>query len=119
MPFDKTALAKLGSTQPHKGEFRAHLHLRSDTGTQMNILGPCRQVVQEAEIDLRQIRAAGAVGSTREESLKIMMAEARRIKMSAEYQSQIQQTIERMASQEIIDESDYEDERSEPASQLY
>ena len=42
-----------------------------------------------------------------------MEAEARRIKMSAEYQSQIQQTIERMTSQEIIDESDYEDERSD------
>lgn len=42
-----------------------------------------------------------------------MAAEAWRIKMSAEYQSAIQQTIERMASQEIIDESDYEDERSD------
>ena len=38
------------------------------------------------------------------------MAEARRIKMSAEHQSQIQQTIKRMASQEIVDESDYEDD---------
>ena len=68
----------------------------------------CRPAVQEAEEVLRQIRAAGAVGSTREESLKIMEAEARRIKMSAEYQSQLQQTIERMASQEIVDESDVE-----------
>ena len=42
-----------------------------------------------------------------------MMAEARRIKMTVEYQNQIQQTVERMASQEIIDESDYEDERSD------
>ena len=33
--------------------------------------------------------------------------------MSAEHQSEIQQTIERMASQEIIDESEYEDERSD------
>ena len=61
-----------------------------------------------------QIRAAGSVGSTREESLKMMEAEARRIKISAEYQSQIQETIHRMASQEIADESDYEDdERSD------
>ena len=60
-----------------------------------------------------QIRAAGGVGATREEGLKIMEAEARRIKLSAEYQSQIQQTIERVASQEIIDESEYEDERSD------
>ena len=42
-----------------------------------------------------------------------MEAEARRIKITAEYQSEIQQTIERMASQEIIDESEYEDERSD------
>ena len=35
--------------------------------------------------------------------------------MSAEYQSQIQQTIERMASQEIVDESDveYDDDMSD------
>jgi hypothetical protein len=79
----------------------------------MNIRGPSRTTEEEAQKDLDQIRAAGSVGSTREESLKIMTAEARRIKMSAEYQSQIQQTIERMASQEIIDESDYEDERSD------
>ena len=42
-----------------------------------------------------------------------MEAEARRIKMSAEYQSKKQQAIERMDSQEIIDESEYEDERSD------
>ena len=39
-----------------------------------------------------------------------MAAEARRIKMSAEYQSQIQQTIERMASPEIVGESDHDDD---------
>ena len=108
MPFDKTVLANLGSTQPHKGEFRAHLKLRDEEGTKINIRGTLRPTEVEAQKDLRQIRAAGSVGATREESLKIMMAEARRIKMSAEYQSQIQQTIERMASQEIVDESDVE-----------
>jgi len=113
MPFDKTAIANLGGTEPHKGEFRAHLNLRSETGTQMNIRGPSRTTEDEALKDLVQIRAAGAVGSTREESLKIMMAEARRIKVAVEYQNQIQQTVERMASQEIIDESEYEDERSD------
>ena len=60
----------------------------------------------EAQKDLEQIRAAGGVGSTHEEGLKIMAAEARRIKMAAEYQSQIQETIHRMASQETADESD-------------
>ena len=42
-----------------------------------------------------------------------MEAEARRIKLSAEYQSQIQETIQRRVSLETIDESDYEDERSD------
>ena len=94
MPFDKTALANLGGTEPHKGEFRAHLNLRSETGTQMSIRGPSRTTEDEAQKDLRQICAAGGVGSTREESLKIMMAEARRIKVAVEYQNQIQQTVE-------------------------
>ena len=84
-----------------------------DDGKQENIYGPSRGSEGEAQKDLDQIRAAGGVGATREEGLKIMKAEARRIEMSAEYQSQIQQTIERMAEQEIIDESDYEDERSD------
>ena len=42
-----------------------------------------------------------------------MEAEARRIKILAEYQSQIQETIQRRVSLETIDESDYEDERSD------
>jgi hypothetical protein len=37
-----------------------------------------------------------------------MVAEARRIKMAVEYQNQIQETIQRKASREIMDESDYE-----------
>ena len=98
MPFDKTVLANLGSTELHNGEFRAHLQLRNEEGTKINVYGPCCTTEEEGQKDLCQIRAAGGVGSTREESLKIMEAEARRIKMSAEYQSQIQQTIERMAA---------------------
>ena len=40
------------------------------------------------------------------------MAEARRIKMAVEYQNQIQQTVEQMASFEILDCSDiaYDDD---------
>ena len=44
----------------------------------------------EAQKYLDRIRAAGSVGATREEGLKIMEAEARRIKISVEYQSEIQ-----------------------------
>lgn len=113
MPFDKTVLANLGGTEPHKGEIRAHLQFRDEEGINIHIRGPSRTTEEEAQKDLTQIRAAGGVGSTREESLQIMQAEARRIKMAAEYQNQIQLTVKRMASQEIVDESDYEDERSD------
>ena len=97
----------------HRLKFRAHLQFRNEKGTNINIRGPSRATEREAQKDLDQIRAAESVGRNREESLKIMAAEARRIKISVEYQSEIRQTIKRMASQEIVDESDYEDERSD------
>ena len=74
MPFDKTAPANLGGTEPHNGEVRAHLQLRNEEG--INIRGPCRTTEDEAQKDLDQICAAGGVGSTWEESLKTMEAEA-------------------------------------------
>ena len=37
-----------------------------------------------------------------------MMAEARRIKMTVEYPNQINETLQRRSSREIIDESDVE-----------
>ena len=110
MPRNRAPVNELGTIFAHGVEFRAHVQFRNDTGEQKHILGPSRATEGEAQKDLEQIRAAGGVGSTREESLKIMMAEARRIKMSAECQSQIQQTIKRMASQESVDESDFEDD---------
>ena len=111
--INKTAVNNLGTIYAHGAEFCAHIQFRDDNGDNKHIYGPSRGSENEAQKDLDQIRAAGGVGATRKEGLKIMAAEARRIKMSAEYQSQIQQTIERMASQDIIDESDYEDERSD------
>ncbi len=112
MPRDKTPVSELGTICARGVEFGAHIQFRND-GNNTNIYGPSRGSQNEAQKDLDQIRAAGGIGRNREESLQIMAAEARRIKMSAEYQSEIQQTIERMASQEIIDESEYEDERSD------
>ena len=55
MPFVKTELARLGGTEPHKGEFRAHLHLRDESGAQVNIRGPSRPSEEEAQKDLDQI----------------------------------------------------------------
>ena len=113
MPRNKPPVSELGTIYGHGAEFRAHVQLRNDTGEQKHIVWPSRATENEAQKDLVQIRAAGGVGATREEGLKIMVAEARRIKMSAEYQSQMQETIQRRVSLETIDESDYEDERSD------
>jgi len=113
MPRSKPDLSELGSVELHGGEFRAHLQFRDGVDQKVQIRGPSRTTQEHAQQDLEQIRKAAEKAETREEGLKIMEAEARRIKISAEYQSEIQQTIERMASQEIIDESDYEDERSD------
>ena len=108
MPRNKSSLSELGSVATHEREFRARIHVRDDNGKDLNILGPCRPSEKEAQKDLDQIRAAGAVGTTREEGLKIMVAEARRIQIYADYQAQIKQTVQRMASKDLVDESDYE-----------
>ena len=70
MPFDRTALANLGGTEMHKGELRAHIQHRNETGTNINIRGPNRTTEEEARKDLTQIRQAGGVGSPRKKSLK-------------------------------------------------
>ena len=113
MPRNKPPVSELGTIYVRGAEFWAHIQFRDDDGNKKQIYGPSRGAEGEAQKDLDQIRAAGGVGATREEGLKIMAAEARRIKMSAEYQSQIQETIQRRVSMETIDESDYEDERSD------
>ena len=89
MPNKITPLARLGSVAEHHGEYCARFQFRNDEGAQKNIRGPDRQDKERAEADLAQIRAAGAVGNTREEGLAIMAAEARRIQESAKYEAEI------------------------------
>ena len=110
MPRNKTSLSQLGVIASHNEGFRAHIQFRNEAGENQNIYGPNRDTEKEAQKDLDQICAAGAVGTTREEGLKIMVAEARRIQIYADYQAQIKQTVQRMASKEVVDESDYEDD---------
>ena len=108
MPRNKTAVQDLGTICAHGTEFRAHIQFRGDAGEKKHIYGPSRSR-NEAQKDLDQIRVAGGVGATREEGIKLMGAEAIRIKKLTEYQSEIQQTIERMASRDIVDDSDCTD----------
>ena len=109
MPRNRTPVFELGTTYTRGAEFGAHIQFRDDGGNKTNIYGPSRGSQNEAQKDLDQIRMAGGVGATREEGIKLMEAEAIRIKKLTEYQSEIQQTIERMASRDIVDDSDCTD----------
>ena len=62
MPFNKTALANLGGTEMHKGEFRAHLQYRNEFGTNINIRGPNRTTEDEAQKDLQQFVRQALLG---------------------------------------------------------
>ena len=72
MPRSKAAVNELGAINTHGVEFRVQINLRDGDGKSTNIDGPSHATENEAQKDLDQIRAAGSVGSTREESLKIM-----------------------------------------------
>ena len=109
MPRNRTPVFELGTTYTRGAEFGAHIQFRDDGGNKTNIYGPSRGSQNEAQKDLDQIRMAGGVAATREEGIKLMEAEAIRIKKLTEYQSEIQQTIERMASRDIVDDSDCTD----------
>ena len=110
MPRNRTPVFELGTTYTRGAEFGAHIQFRDDGGNKTNIYGPSRGSQNEAQKDLDQIRAAGRVGATREEGLKLMEAEAKQIKMSAAYQAQIQEALHRMSSKDLPNESDYEDD---------
>ena len=97
MPRNKSCLSQLGVVDTHKEGFRADIQFRNEAAENKHILGPHRDTEEEAQKDLDQIRAVGAVGTTREEGLKIMVAEARRIQIYADYQAQIKHTVQRMA----------------------
>ena len=62
----------------HNNEFRAHLQFRDESDKKAQIRGPSRATEEEAQVDLEQIRKAGAVGKDREEGLEIMAAEAQK-----------------------------------------
>ena len=119
MPRNRTPVFELGTTYTRGVEFGAHIQFRDDGGNKTNIYGPSRGSQNEAQKDLDQIRAAGRVGATREEGIKLMEAEAKQIKMSAEYQAQIQEALHRMSSKDLPNESDYEDDESDHSEPPY
>ena len=76
----------MGVVNSHREGMRAHIQFRADDEEQKHIYGPNRSTDEEAQKDLDQIRAAGGVGATREEGLKIIAAEARRIKRNRKHE---------------------------------
>ncbi len=92
MPPKQKPFAELGGVDRVDTCFRADLRYRTPTGQQVHIHGPRREHRHRAQKDLEDMRAAGAVGSTREKGLEIMAAEARRIQLSAHFEAEARET---------------------------
>ena len=76
MPPKMKAVSELGTIVDKDNQFRAHVTYRDAAQKQVDIRGPCRNEKARAEADLDQMRAAGGLGETREEGLKMMATEA-------------------------------------------
>jgi hypothetical protein len=114
MPPKTKAIEELGGVEAVDAGFRAHVGYRSALGKLVHIRAPRRQSRYQADADLAQIRAAGAVGNTREEGLQIMAAEARRIQTSAQFEEQarveMQQAAEEQQFADYLSEEESDDE---------
>ncbi len=97
-------ISELGGVTQDGGAFHAHVNYRDAPGHQVNIYGPNREHRSRAEADLAQMRAAGAVGKTREEGLAIMAAEARRIQEAAKYEAEISAAEMRLRAEDEAEE---------------
>jgi len=118
MPWKQTPLAKLGSVEPHSDGYRAHVQYRDEAGTKKHTYGPDRSDRCRAETDLDQMRAAGAIGSTREQGLQYMAAEARRLQVSASFEAEVRAAVQRQLAEEAEEDavyvSDDEPEEDDP-----
>ena len=106
MPPKQKPFAELGGVDRVDTCFRADLRYRTPTGQQVHIHGPRRERRHRAQRDLEDMRAAGAVGSTREKGLEIMAAEARRIQLSAHFEAEARAAQQRQREEELAAEED-------------
>ncbi len=106
MPPKQKPFAELGGVDRVDTCFRADLRYRTPTGQQVHIYGPRRHHRHRAQKDLEDMRAAGAVGSTRERGLEIMAAEARRIQLSARFEAEARAAQQRQQEEELAAEED-------------
>ena len=105
MPREKTPLSELGAVQHRSDHYRAHIQYRSGE-SKVNIYGPDRTGRRRAQKDLEDMRASGAVGSTREKGLEYMAAEARRIQLSAYLEAEARAAQQRQREEELAAEED-------------
>ncbi len=106
MPRTQTPFAEMGGVAEHNHGFCTHVCYRDEQGALNNIRGPERRHRHDARKDLEDMRAAGAVGSTREKGLEIMVAEARRIQLSAYLQAEARAAQQRQREEELAAEED-------------
>ena len=117
MPPKSKPLTELGGVDAVDGLFRADVRYRAASGQQVHIKGPRRENRRRAETDLAQMRAAGAIASTREQGLQYMAAEARRLQVSAGFEAEVRAAVQRQLAEEEEDAvyvSDDEPEEDDP-----
>ena len=100
MPWQQTSLAELGRVEVRNDQYRAHVQHRNSAGLNVNVRGPDRSDRRRAETDLDQMRAAGAIGTTREQGLQYMAAEARRLQVSASFEAEVRTAVQRQRAAE-------------------
>ncbi len=106
MPRTQRPFAEMGGVAEHNHGFCAHVCYCDGQGALNNIRGPDRRHRLQAQKALDDMRAAGAVGSTREKGLEIMVAEARRIQLSAYLQAEARAAQQRQREEEPAAEED-------------
>jgi hypothetical protein len=114
MPRTQAPWSELGSVDTHNRKFCAHVRSRSEAGVPKHFRSPDRHDRHRAAADLDQMRAAGAVGNTREEGLQIMAAGAHRIQTSAQFEEQARVEMQRAAEEQQFADFSGEGSDDEP-----
>ena len=94
MPKKAGPLSNLGAISEYGGAYFAHVQYREGSGKKVNFYGPARTVKSQAEKDLEDIRACGALfDEDRDKGLEAMKAEARRIQERAAHEREIRHAL--------------------------
>ena len=95
----KRPCAQLGGIDEAPGDYRAHLHVRNEWGHDEQLYGPHRRVKHRADADLASIRAAAEGWSSKDDEVKAMRAETRRLQRQAEFESRVASGMDQYEAQ--------------------